>query len=91
PVEVVPMARSLVAREILGMTRGQPVWRQDANGAGVVTDNGNYILDIHNLAIVDPVTMESAINQIPGVVSVGLFARRPADIVIVGGEPPIVL
>src|SRR5687767_8399913 len=86
PVEVVPMARSLVARELLALTGGQPVWRQ-----GVVTDNGNWILDLHGLAIVDPVAMEAAINQIPGVVSVGLFARRPADVVIVGGEPPIVL
>lgn len=91
PVEVIPMARSLVAREIQAMTRGQPVWRQTAEGAGVVTDNGNVILDIHGLSIVDPVGLEQAINQIPGVVSVGLFARRPADVVIVGGEPPIVL
>ena len=91
PVEVIPMARSLVAREIQAMTRGQPVWRQTADGAGVVTDNGNVILDIHGLAIVDPVGLEQAINQIPGVVSVGLFARRPADVVIVGGEPPLVL
>ncbi|HEY5804617.1 MAG TPA: ribose-5-phosphate isomerase RpiA [Lysobacter sp.] len=91
PVEVIPMARSLVAREILAMTRGQPVWRQDAAGNGVVTDNGNVILDIHGLAIVDPVALEQAINQIPGVVSVGLFARRPADVVIIGGEPPTLL
>ena len=88
PVEVIPMARSLVAREILGMTGGQPVWRQSEDGRGVVTDNGNVILDIHGLAIVDPVALENAINQIPGVVSVGLFARRPADVVIIGGEPP---
>ncbi|KAF1726378.1 ribose-5-phosphate isomerase RpiA [Pseudoxanthomonas japonensis] len=86
PVEVIPMARSLVARAILAMTGGQPVWRD-----GVTTDNGNVVLDIHNLSITDPVAMEREINQIPGVVSVGLFARRPADIVIVGGEPPIVL
>ncbi|GAB2613522.1 ribose-5-phosphate isomerase RpiA [Novilysobacter erysipheiresistens] len=91
PVEVIPMARSLVAREILGMTGGQPVWRQSEDGKGVVTDNGNAILDIHGLSIVDPVALESAINQIPGVVSVGLFARRAADVVIVGGEPPTVL
>jgi ribose 5-phosphate isomerase A len=91
PVEVIPMARSLVAREIQGMTRGQPVWRQDAAGHGVVTDNGNVILDIHGLSITDPAGLEQAINQIPGVVSVGLFARRAADVVIVGGEPPIVL
>jgi len=86
PVEVIPMARSLVAREILAMTGGQPVWRD-----GVTTDNGNVVLDIHNLSIADPVAMEREINQIPGVVAVGLFARRPADIVIVGGEPPRVL
>ena len=86
PVEVIPMARSLVAREILALTGGQPVWRD-----GVTTDNGNVVLDIHNLSITDPVAMEREINQIPGVVSVGLFARRPADIVIIGGEPPIVL
>jgi len=88
PVEVIPMARSLVAREILAMTGGQPVWRQTAEGQGVLTDNGNVILDIHNLSITDPVGLEQAINQIPGVVSVGLFARRRADVVIVGGEPP---
>ena len=86
PVEVIPMARSLVARKILELTGGQPVWRD-----GVITDNGNVILDIHNLAITDPVAMERAINQIPGVVAVGLFARRPADVVIVGGQPPQVL
>jgi ribose 5-phosphate isomerase A len=86
PVEVVPMARSLVAREILRMSGGQPVWRD-----GVVTDNGNVILDIHNLRISEPLVLERELNQIPGVVSVGLFARRPADIVIVGGEPPLLL
>lgn len=86
PVEVIPMARSLVARKLLELTGGQPVWRD-----GVITDNGNVILDIHNLAITDPVAMERAINQIPGVVAVGLFARRPADVVIVGGQPPLVL
>jgi len=57
----------------------------------VVTDNGNLILDVHNLSIVDPVKLEQQLNQIPGVVTVGLFARRPADVVIVGGEPPQVL
>jgi len=86
PVEVVPMARSLVGREIVRLTGGQPVWRDD-----VVTDNGNWIIDIHGLAITDPVGMERDLNQVPGVVSVGLFARRPADVVIVGGEPPTVL
>ena len=86
PVEVIPMARSLVARQILASTGGQPVWRE-----GVVTDNGNAVLDIHNLSITDPVSLEAALNQIPGVVCVGLFARRRADVVIVGGEPPLVL
>jgi ribose 5-phosphate isomerase A len=81
PIEVIPMARSLVAREILKLTGGQPVWRE-----GVTTDNGNWVLDVHGLAISDPVAMEAALNQIPGVVSVGLFALRPADVVIVGGD-----
>jgi len=91
PVEVIPMARSLVARRIAAMTGGQPVFRMDAQEKAVVTDNGNVILDIHNLSIIDPVALESAINQVPGVVSVGLFARRAADVVIIGGEPPRVL
>lgn len=86
PIEVIPMARSLVARAIVAQTGGQPVWRE-----GVTTDNGNWVLDVHGLAIKDPVAMERELNQIPGVVSVGLFAQRPADVVIVGGEPPIVL
>jgi len=86
PVEVIPMARSLVAREILARTGGQPVWRD-----GVTTDNGNWILDVHGLSIVDPVGLERELSQIPGVVCVGLFARRAADVVIVGGEPPLVL
>lgn len=86
PIEVIPMARSLVARALIGATGGQPVWRE-----GFVTDNGNWILDVHNLRIVDPVKLETELNQIPGVVSVGLFARRPADVVIVGGQPPKVL
>jgi ribose 5-phosphate isomerase A len=86
PVEVIPMARSLVAREILAMTGGQPVWRQ-----GVTTDNGNWVLDVHGLMITEPLALEAALNQIPGVVTVGLFAKRPADVVIIGGEPPILL
>lgn len=85
PIEVIPMARSLVARELVARCGGQPVWRQ-----GVTTDNGNWILDVHGLAITDPVGLERELNQLPGVVSVGLFARRPADVVIVGGEPPLV-
>ncbi|MFZ7095824.1 ribose-5-phosphate isomerase RpiA [Luteimonas dalianensis] len=86
PVEVIPMARSLVGRQIVANTGGQPVWRQ-----GVTTDNGNWVLDVHGLMITDPLVLEREINQIPGVVSVGLFARRPADIVIIGGQPPQVL
>ncbi|PKO61049.1 MAG: ribose 5-phosphate isomerase A, partial [Betaproteobacteria bacterium HGW-Betaproteobacteria-17] len=80
PVEVIPMARSLVARKLVALG-GQPVWRENC-----VTDNGNWILDVHNMRIVDPVALEENVNQIPGVVSVGLFARRPADVVIVGGS-----
>ena len=79
PIEVVPMARSSVAREI-SVLGGQPVWRD-----GIVTDNGNWILDVHGLRITDPAGLERALNQIPGVVTVGLFAQRPADIVIVDG------
>src|SRR5690606_6371319 len=80
PVEVIPMARSHVARQLV-LLGGQPVWRD-----GVVTDNGNWILDVHNLHISDPVGLERELNQIAGVVSVGLFAARPADVVIAGGE-----
>jgi ribose 5-phosphate isomerase A len=80
PVEVIPMARSYVARQLVNLG-GHPVWRE-----GVVTDNGNQILDVHNLKIVDPVSLETTINQIAGVVTVGLFARRPADVLILGTE-----
>ncbi len=78
PVEVIPMARSYVARELV-KHGGQPVWRD-----GVVTDNGNWILDVHGLRIADPVALERDLNQIAGVVTVGLFARRRADIVLIG-------
>jgi ribose 5-phosphate isomerase A len=80
PVEVIPMARSYVARH-LTLLGGRPVWRQDT-----VTDNGNHILDVHDLRITDPIAMEVAINQIAGVVTVGLFAARPADLLIIGGS-----
>lgn len=79
PIEVVPMARSGVARELVAIG-GQPVWRD-----GLVTDNGNLILDVHGLTIVDPLGLERDLNQIPGVVCVGLFAQRGADVVIVDG------
>ncbi|GAA0251104.1 ribose-5-phosphate isomerase RpiA [Rhodanobacter caeni] len=78
PIEVIPMARSLVAREIVKLG-GQPVWRD-----GVVTDNGNWIIDVHGWRIADPVALESELNQLAGVVTVGLFARRPADVVLLG-------
>ncbi|MGR8919566.1 MAG: ribose-5-phosphate isomerase RpiA [Gammaproteobacteria bacterium] len=79
PVEVIPMARSLVAREIVKLG-GAPEWRSD-----FVTDNCNYILDVHGLVIEDPVALEQALNQLPGVVTNGLFARRPADVLLVAG------
>jgi len=79
PVEVVPMARSLVARAIVRLG-GQPVWRE-----GTVTDNGNWILDVHNWRVTDPVGLERELNQLPGVVTCGLFARRGADVVVVDG------
>lgn len=78
PVEVIPMARTLVTRE-LAARGGRPLWRE-----GFVTDNGNHILDVHGLTITDPVALERDLNQITGVVTVGLFAVRPADVLIVG-------
>ena len=78
PIEVIPMARSYVAREIV-RRGGQPVWRE-----AFVTDNGNQILDVHGLEILDPVAMERELDQVAGVVTVGLFALRPADVVLVG-------
>jgi ribose 5-phosphate isomerase A len=80
PVEVIPMARSYVASE-LSKLGGQPVWRE-----GVVTDNGNAILDVHRLTLTDPEAMEDTINGIAGVVTVGLFAHRGADVLLVAGD-----
>ena len=79
PIEVIPMARSYVARQLVKLG-GQPEWRM-----GFTTDNGNLILDIYNLDMIDPATLEGAINQITGVVTNGLFARRPADILLIAG------
>ncbi|HUM98983.1 MAG: ribose 5-phosphate isomerase A [Halothiobacillus sp. 20-53-49] len=76
PIEVIPMARSMIAREIV-KRGGQPVYRD-----GYVTDNGNQILDIHNMDIMEPAKLEDELNNIPGIVTVGLFALRPADILI---------
>ena len=78
PIEVIPMARSLVGREIV-KRGGNPVWRD-----GVVTDNGNWVIDVHGWQIADPVTLEKDLNQIPGIVTVGLFAQRAADVVLIG-------
>ena len=80
PIEVIPMAQSLVARELVARG-GRPVLR-----TGFVTDNGNIILDAHDLKILQPARLESDLNDIPGVVTVGLFAKRPADVLLLGGS-----
>lgn len=80
PVEVIPMARGYVAREIIRLG-GQPILRQ-----GVVTDNGNIILDVHGMQILNPVEMETTLNQITGVVTNGLFAKRGADVLLLSSE-----
>jgi len=80
PVEVIPMARSLVARQLVKLG-GQPVWRED-----FITDNGNIILDVHNLEIMEPMKLETEINQLAGVVTVGLFAHRGADVLLLGSD-----
>lgn len=77
PVEVLPMAQAFVARKLMAM-RAQPIWRED-----YVTDNGNHILDVHNLKITNPPDLESRLNQIPGVIAVGIFAQRPADVMLI--------
>jgi ribose 5-phosphate isomerase A len=79
PIEVVPMARSFVARQMV-KAGGNPIYRD-----GFVTDNGNDILDVHDLKIANPIEMETRFNQIPGVVTVGIFANRRADVLLVGG------
>jgi len=80
PVEVIPMARSYVARELVRLG-GEPAWRM-----GFTTDNGNVILDVSGLTIRDPVGLETQLNQLAGVVTVGLFARRGADVILLGSE-----
>ena len=80
PIEVLPMAQEFVARRLLKM-RGNPVWRD-----GFVTDNGNHILDVDGLQIPNPVEMEARINRIPGVVTVGIFADRPADVLLIADD-----
>jgi ribose 5-phosphate isomerase A len=80
PVEVIPMARSFVSRQMI-KSGGQPIWRE-----GFTTDNGNEIIDVHNLSISNPVELETRFNQIPGVVTVGLFAHRPADVLLLASD-----
>ena len=83
PVEVLPMALEFVSRRLVKL-RGQPVWRK-----GFVTDNGNYILDVNSLHIVNPLETEERINRIPGVVTVGIFAHRPADVLLIASDDGI--
>lgn len=83
PIEVLPMAQGFVARQLIKM-RASPVWRE-----GFVTDNGNHILDVHDLAISNPLEMETRLNQIPGIVTVGIFAHRPADILLIAYEDAV--
>jgi ribose 5-phosphate isomerase A len=83
PIEVIPMARSYVAREIVKLG-GDPTYRQ-----GVKTDNGNVILDVYNLKILDPIGLESTLNNIAGVVTNGIFAKRPADVLLMATEDEI--
>jgi ribose 5-phosphate isomerase A len=80
PIEVLPMAQGFVARKLVKM-RANPVWRE-----GFVTDNGNHILDVHNFPIANPLEMETRLNQIPGILTVGIFAHRPADVLLIGGD-----
>ena len=83
PIEVIPMARSYVARQLV-KAGGQPTWREN-----FVTDNGNHILDIRSLNITNPPELEKQLNQIPGVVTVGIFAQRPADVLLIAGDDGI--
>tara|TARA_B100001057_G_scaffold499011_1_gene608008 strand:+ start:135 stop:794 length:660 start_codon:yes stop_codon:yes gene_type:complete len=80
PIEILPMAQKLIEQRIIEMS-GKPVWRED-----FITDNGNFILDIHDLKISDPIKMEGLINEIPGVISVGIFAKKAADILLIGSN-----
>jgi ribose 5-phosphate isomerase A len=80
PIEVLPMAQEFVSRKLVKM-RGRPIWRE-----GFVTDNGNHILDVHDLQISNPIELENRLNQIPGIVTVGIFAQRPADVLLIAGD-----
>jgi ribose 5-phosphate isomerase A len=83
PIEVIPMARSFVSRQMI-KSGGQPIFRE-----GFTTDNGNEIIDVHNLNISNPVELESRFNQIPGVVTVGIFAHRPADVLLIASAKDV--
>jgi ribose 5-phosphate isomerase A len=83
PIEVIPMARSFVSRQV-GKAGGRPIWRE-----GFITDNGNHIIDVHDWRISNPIELETRINQIPGVVTVGIFAQRHADLLLVGTETEV--
>jgi ribose 5-phosphate isomerase A len=83
PLEVLPMAHAFVARKLVKL-RTQPIWRE-----GFVTDNGNHILDVHDMHIGNPLEMETRLNQIPGIITVGLFAHRPADILLIADDSGI--
>jgi ribose 5-phosphate isomerase A len=80
PVEVIPMAQAYVSRQLFKI-RGQPIWREN-----FVTENGNHILDVHNLTISNPLEMETRLNQLPGVLTVGIFSHRPADVLLVADD-----
>ena len=80
PIEVIPMARTVVSRRLTALG-GNPVWRE-----GCVTDNGNHVIDVRDLVISDPPALERELNQIPGIVTVGLFAVRPADVLVVASD-----
>jgi len=83
PLEVLPMAQAFVARKLVKL-RTQPIWRE-----GFVTDNGNHILDVHGMHISNALEMETRLNQIPGIITVGLFAHRPADILLIADDSGI--
>jgi ribose 5-phosphate isomerase A len=83
PIEVIPMARSFVSRQVV-KAGGRPIWRE-----GFITDNGNQIIDVHDWRISNPIELETRINQIPGVVTVGIFAQRRADLLLVGTDTEV--
>jgi ribose 5-phosphate isomerase A len=80
PIEVLPMAQEFVARKLVKM-RGRPVWRE-----GFVTDNGNHIIDVHDMQISNPIELENRLNQVPGIMTVGIFAQRAADVLLVATD-----